>query len=95
MPKVEETPYIKFREFIGKAEKIYAGVKEQLENEHWGEIIVIEPDSGHYFVDKNRRKAMQNAEEKYPDKLFHMRRIGDNPAVTRLPARVRPAGLID
>jgi len=38
---------------------------------------------------------MQNAEAKYPDRLFHMRRIGDNPAVTHFPARVRPASLID
>ena len=95
MPKIEEAPYVKFREFIRKAEAIYASVKGQLEKEHWGEILVIEPDSGDYFVDKNRRKAMQNAEAKYPDSLFHMRRIGDNPAVTRFPAGARPAGLID
>lgn len=95
MPKIEEAPYVKFREFIRKAEAIYASAKERLEKEHWGEIMVIEPDSEDYFVDKNRRKAMKNAEAKYPGKLFHMRRIGDNPAVTRFPAGARPAGLID
>jgi len=95
MPKVTETPHVKFREFIRKAEAIYASVKKQLEDEHWGEIVVIEPDSGNYFVDKDRRKAMRHAEEKYPDMLFHTRRVGDNPAVTRFPAMLRPAGLID
>jgi len=33
MPKIEEAPYVKFREFIRKAERIYANVKEQLEKE--------------------------------------------------------------
>ena len=93
MPRREEAPYVKLHGFVRRAEAIYARVKETLEKEHWGEVVVIEPDSGDYFVDEDRHKAIRNAEEKYPDMLFHMRRIGDNPAVIRYPSRAQWVGL--
>lgn len=57
MPEREEAPYVKLHEFVRRAEAAY--VKEALEKEYWGEIVVIEPDSGGYFVDADCHKAMR------------------------------------
>lgn len=70
-------------EIIDKGERIYAAIRSELEPEHKGEIAAIEPESGDYFWGKSVIEAIGKAREKYPDKVFHVVRIGF-PAVHRL-----------
>jgi hypothetical protein len=63
-------------EIIDKGERIYAAIRSKLEPEHKGEIAAIEPESGDYFLGKSVIEAIDKAREKYPDKVFHVVRIG-------------------
>ncbi|MEA3346341.1 MAG: hypothetical protein U9Q78_08920 [Chloroflexota bacterium] len=63
-------------EIIDKGERIYAAIRSELELEHKGEIAAIEPESGDYFLGKSVIEAIDKAREKYPDKVFHVVRIG-------------------
>lgn len=60
----------------------YAQIKERLERDHHGEFVMIEVDSGDYFVGESQRQAYSKAHSAYPDKAFHCIRIG-YPAVRR------------
>jgi hypothetical protein len=58
-------------------EEIYARkLKAKLEPKHIGKIVVIEVESGKYFVGNNMDEAMDKAEAKFPDKVFYIKRIG-------------------
>jgi hypothetical protein len=63
-------------EIIDKGERIYAAIRSELEPEHKGDIAAIEPESGDYFLGKSVIEAIDKAREKYPDKVFHVVRIG-------------------
>ena len=89
MPRIDEAPYINLRKFADKAKEIYAKIKNELERDHWGEFLVIEPDSGDYFLDKDLKEATRKFREKHPDKLLVQLRVGTL-AVRRASARVRP-----
>lgn len=41
-----------------------------------GTIVVIEPETGDYFLGKTLTEAIKKAKEKYPDKIFYSIRIG-------------------
>ena len=43
---------------------------------HDGEVAVIEPQSGKYFIKKNLTFAMKEARSKFPDKVFYCLRLG-------------------
>lgn len=94
MPKITEAPFVDLRERAWRADALYERLREQLEREYPEEIIAIEPDSGDYFVGKDRREAEKKARAKHPDKVFFRRRIGANPAVIHLPGRVRLTGIL-
>ena len=49
---------------------------EELEAKHHGEYVVIEVDSGDYFVGKTAEEAFQQAEKVHPDKAFCLIRVG-------------------
>jgi len=73
-----ETPYKGFnlREFGEKADRIYEQHRDKLEKKHRGEIIAIEVDSGDYFVGEEYEEVVKKARKKYPNKLFHFKRVG-------------------
>ena len=54
----------------------YEEIKEELEAKHHGEYVVIEVDSGDYFVGKTTEEAFQQAENIHPHKAFCLIRIG-------------------
>ena len=91
MPRIDEAPHINLRKFAEKADAIYAKIKTKLESDHWGEILIIEPDSGDYFLGENLQEAEKKFYEKHPDKLNVTLRVGTL-AVHRFPARARPTG---
>lgn len=60
-----------------KGEQIYFDeLKEKLEKSHSGDYVVIEVDSGDYFLDKDLMKVLQKARGKYKDKLFFIVQVG-------------------
>lgn len=51
-------------------------MKATLEPEHKGEYLVIEVESGDYFIGRTIEEAGKKARRKYPDKIFHLIKIG-------------------
>jgi hypothetical protein len=64
------------RSHIKKAQEIYDKIKANIESNHKGEIIAIDPESGDYFLGKTVIDAVMKGREKYPDRVFHSIRIG-------------------
>ena len=62
---------------ISRAKEIYEQrLKADLEAQHKGEFVAIEPDSGDFFVGRTFDEAVKLARTKYPSKLSHTIRIG-------------------
>ncbi len=62
---------------VEKGQKIYTEkLKPILEADNYGKFLVIEVESGNYFVADTLIEALQKAKEKYPGKLFHTLKIG-------------------
>jgi hypothetical protein len=71
MPSLEKT------ELARRAEAIYEQrLKAILEPEHRGEFVVIEPDSGDYFLGRTLSEAVWAAYRNYPDRETYVVRIG-------------------
>ena len=69
-------------EFVRRAEAIYAArLKEALEPDHVDEFVVIEPESGDYFLGKTLGEATQAARQSHPDRLTHAMRVGHRAAM--------------
>lgn len=81
MPKVAPK---KMSEFEKKGDEVYQRLKPQLERQHEGKVIAIEPESGEYFLGADVLGALQKAEKRFPQKIFHILRVG-YPAVWRVP----------
>ncbi|MFQ6057842.1 MAG: hypothetical protein ACE5MB_03045 [Anaerolineae bacterium] len=77
----ERTVTFNINEFTAKAKRAYERVREELELTHWGDFIVIEPESGDYFLGKTMDEAEEKARAKYPEGLFYFARIGYRAAV--------------
>lgn len=55
---------------------IYENLKQKLEQEHWGEYVVINPMNGDYFIGVDRSEVLAKAKLKYPNVLLFSHRIG-------------------
>lgn len=51
-------------------------LKGKLEPRYKGQYVVIEPESGDYFIGQDPHKANQEAQKKYPEKVFYLKKIG-------------------
>jgi hypothetical protein len=58
------------------ARQIYAGQREQLEREHLGKYVSIEPISGNFYLGETFDDAVNAALDAFPDRLTHTLRIG-------------------
>jgi hypothetical protein len=67
---------VRLSELWRKGLAVYERLKEQLEREHWGKYVVIEPESGDYEVAPTRTEALLRMRQRHPDKVFVSRRIG-------------------
>ncbi len=66
-----------------RGDKLYqTKLKMILEPDYIGMFAAIEPDSGDYFLGKRMVEAVLKAEEKHPNKLFFIVRIGFPTAVS-------------
>ncbi len=59
-----------------KGQRILDSLPEEVVEEHRGKPIVIEVDSGDYFIGNTPIEATKKAKERYPDKIFFQGRIG-------------------
>lgn len=60
-----------------RGEKIYREkLRDILEKSHKGMFVAIEVESGKYFLGKSPEEALNIAQKKFPDKIFHLIRIG-------------------
>jgi len=63
-------------------ERVYEEkIKAQVEPRLTGKYLAIEPDSGEYFVGETMGEAGERAREKYPQKRFHLKKVGFRAAV--------------
>lgn len=51
-------------------------LKEKLERDHRGEIVAIDVETGDYFLGKTSIEATKKAEQKYPNAVFYVVKIG-------------------
>ncbi|MGA2910500.1 MAG: hypothetical protein ABSE04_01725 [Candidatus Microgenomates bacterium] len=71
------SPNLSPDELTRKGEEIYLNdLKDKLEQTNRGEYVVIEVDSGKYFIDKDVTVALEKAKTEYPQKLFFIVQIG-------------------
>ncbi len=69
-------------EFVRRAEELYTTrLRAVLEPEHVDEFVVIEPESGDYFLGNTLNEATRTARQTYPDRLTHAMRVGHRAAL--------------
>ncbi|MBA3922231.1 MAG: hypothetical protein H0X31_11235 [Nostocaceae cyanobacterium] len=56
--------------FAQRCRAIFAQVKPELIKDHYDWFIVIEPDSGDYFIDPDENVARAKGREKHPHAMF-------------------------
>ena len=61
---------------IADADKVYQGIKGDLEKTYSGMIVAIDPKTGDYFVGKTSLEACGKGRAKYPDTMFVCKRVG-------------------
>ncbi len=55
-------------------------LRQQLEPEHNGEFVAIEPESERYFLGSTGLAALRAGRSAMPDKLFYLLRVGSEAA---------------
>jgi hypothetical protein len=65
-------------EYISKTGREFylSELRDKLEKDAFNKYVVIEPTSKDYFIDEDLLVALQQAEEKFPDKLFYIVKVG-------------------
>jgi hypothetical protein len=64
-------------------QKLYdAELRAQLEPDHIGRFVAIEPESGRYFLHDNGTGALIEAHDSMPGHLFYLVRVGYGAADT-------------
>lgn len=64
------------KKMMDKANPIFEKIKEELLPQHKGKMVVIEVDSGDYFMGDTGVDALHKAKKKYPDKIFVLKGLG-------------------
>ena len=70
--------------FVGRCREIFGRVYPELVKEHYDWFIYIEPDSGDYFIDRDRDVARQKAKLKYPNALLMAMRVNETGTVGKI-----------
>lgn len=74
--KASARPKYSTKELVRLGEKRYEEIRDQVEKKYKNKFIVIEVDSGDYFIDKDSVKATLKARKKHPEAIFYLARIG-------------------
>ena len=67
-----------------RCDEIFEAAKPQLIEDYYDWFMVIEPDSGDYFIDPDDTVAEQKADAKYPNTLCVVYRINETGACHRV-----------
>ncbi|MGK7876118.1 MAG: hypothetical protein AB4426_23325 [Xenococcaceae cyanobacterium] len=67
-----------------RCQLIFERVQPELIKNYYNWFIVIEPDSGDYFIDKDENIAKQKARQKYPHAKKMLLRINETGACGRV-----------
>ncbi|NEQ35244.1 MAG: hypothetical protein F6K40_02540 [Okeania sp. SIO3I5] len=70
--------------FASRCREIFWRVYPDLVKEHYDWFIYIEPDSGDYFLDRDRDVARQKAQQKYPSALLMAMCVNETGAVGKI-----------
>jgi len=74
MQQIQEQPDP--HEISRKGQRVLEAISQELEKQHFGRFIVIEADSGDYFIGDTVIEAISKAEVQYPNRHFFLKRIG-------------------
>ncbi|MFH1563315.1 MAG: hypothetical protein ABIF11_07880 [Nitrospirota bacterium] len=74
--KLKEKSGFTTHQISQKGDEVYQRVRGKLEEKHKGEFVLIEPETGDYFIGKDQLEIVFQAKKKYPEKVFRMIRIG-------------------
>jgi hypothetical protein len=70
------TSEVDIRKIGERGREFFKMISKELERDYHGKFVVIEVDSGDYFIGDTIIEANKKAREKYPDKVFYLGRIG-------------------
>lgn len=73
---------VNIRKIGERGREIFKKISEELERDYRGKFVVIEVDSGDYFIGDTGVEASKKAREKYPDRVFFQGKIGYRAAVS-------------
>lgn len=77
MPDISHNNILSPEIIAERGEKIYQEqLKAILEKDHKGKFVAIEVESSQYFLGKSPEEALEKAKQEFPDKIFHLIRIG-------------------
>ena len=71
-------------EFAQRCREIFWRVYPELVKEHYNWFILIEPESGDYFIDPDREVASRKGHEKHPKALMLMKRLNETGTCGRI-----------
>lgn len=73
----------RLKRLVSQGEEIYSDkLKRKLLPRDKGKYAAIDIESEDYFIGNTLLEAIKNAKEKYPNKKFHLVRIGHKAAVS-------------
>jgi hypothetical protein len=61
---------------LDRGSACYQEIKQELEPKHHGAYVMIEVDSGDYFIGETPEEALRQARMLHPNKAFYLIRIG-------------------
>lgn len=70
--------------FAQRCREIFWRVYPELVKEHYNWFILIEPESGDYFIDPDREVASRKGHEKHPKALMLMKRLNETGTCGRI-----------
>ncbi len=62
---------------VKRYREFFAQVSPELIQDHYNWFIIIEPNSGDYFIDADEEVAMQKARQKYPSGMVGIMRLNE------------------
>ncbi|WP_204103165.1 MULTISPECIES: hypothetical protein [Spirulina sp. CCY15215] len=67
-----------------KARSIFDNIRPQLIEDHYNWYVIVEPNSGDYFIDVDEENAVEKARQKYPESWLVTFKINETGACGRI-----------
>jgi hypothetical protein len=66
-PEAIDREEAEMQNLLQRCQIVFRRVQPELIKDYYDWFMVIEPESGDYFIDKDEKAASQKADEKYPE----------------------------